>query len=323
MLSPVPGLRLLTVGLLLLAAPALPAAQAQNAGAQTAYQSHYLVFGTEDASGTPRILALDFNRTERGPDRVDYEYKLFVARGGAWSMPVYETWTADPDTTTRFPARGGLDPTLTTDGTIRVTVDRPGLSMEVVPRTPTFPFPTEDAGAARTGHPQFAVEWNDATYDGPGVYEWIRSGRSTGAGEEAPAAERQLDEDATFGLYDWIVLYDDEGRLWHVSQGTLSSDFAYQTATDALPAETNDVLVRWTATSFDERGQQHSPTAWLVDVPDWGMRVKLQKQGEHRGHGERRADGTHPIYVQASGTGPGIVQGEEHQFFGMIEHIRD
>ena len=35
------------------------------ATAPPAYTSHYLVFGTRDASGTPCMLAVDFNRTER------------------------------------------------------------------------------------------------------------------------------------------------------------------------------------------------------------------------------------------------------------------
>jgi hypothetical protein len=83
------------------------------------------------------------------------------------------------------------------------------------------------------------------------------------------------------------------------------------------------VFVCWTATEYDETGRQHRPTAWLVDVPTWSMRVQLDKRGEHRGHGDRRDDGTRPIYVQASVEGRGIVRGEEHRFFGMVEHIRD
>jgi len=316
---------LLLAGLLVIGGSAPLLAVAQPTAPQSAYQSHYLVFGTQDASGTPRILAIDFNRTERGPDRVDYEYKLFVARGADWSMPIYETWTAEPDTTPRFPARGGLAPTLTEDGTVRVEVDLPDLSITVVPQSPRFSFSTGDGETSRTGHPQFAVDWNGTTYEGRGVYEWIRSAPTTEPEDrEADAeAERRLDENATFGLYDWIVLYDDEGRLWHVSQGSLSDDFGYQAATDALPAQTRDVWVQWTATAYDDTADQHSPTAWLVDVPDWGLRVKLKKQGEHRGHGAPQADGTRPIYVQASASGPGIVQGEKHQFFGMVEHIRD
>ena len=87
------------------------------ATAPPAYTSHYLVFGTRDASGTPRMLAVDFNRTERGDGQVAYECKLFVGHGTDWSMPVYETWTTSPDAEIpRFPARGSLDPTLTNDG---------------------------------------------------------------------------------------------------------------------------------------------------------------------------------------------------------------
>ncbi|MFB6232050.1 MAG: hypothetical protein ABEL04_12940 [Salinibacter sp.] len=315
---------LLLVGLLAVGGSTSPAIDAP-AAPQSAYQSHYLVFGTQDASGTPRILAIDLNRTERGPNRVDYEYKLFVARGGDWSMPIYETWTADPDTTPRLPTRSGLAPTLTEDGHVRVEINLPDLSLTVVPQSPRFSFSTGDGNASRTGHTQFVVEWNGTTYEGPGVYEWIRSAPTTEPEDtEANAeAERRLDETASFGLYDWIVLYDDEGRLWHVSQGSLTNDFGYQTATEVLPAQTRDVLVRWLATAYDDKADQHSPTTWLVDVPDWGLRVRLEKQGEHRGHGQPRADGTRPIYVQASVTGRGIVRGEEHQFFGMVEHIRD
>lgn len=315
---------LLITGLLVVIG-AVPLVGTAPSTSQGTYQSHYLVFGTQDASGTPRILAIDFNRTERGPNRVDYEYKLFVARGDDWSMPVYETWTADPDTTPRLPARGGLVPTLTEDGYVQVEVDLPDLSVTVVPQSPRFSFSTREGEASRTGHPQFSVEWNGASYEGPGVYEWIRADATTESEDtEADAeAERQLEESATFGLYDWIVLYDDEGRLWHVSQGSLTNDFGYQAATEALPAQTRDVFVQWGATAYDDKANQHSPATWLVDVPDWKLRVKLEKQGEHRGHGAPRPDGTRPVYVQASVTGRGIIQGEEHQFFGMVEHIRD
>lgn len=287
-----------------------------------AYTSHYLVFGTRDASGTPRLLAIDFNRTRHGADRVSYEYKLFVAQGGDWSMPVYETWEQAPSEAS-FPARGGLTPVLGRDGTLRaVRVKRGDLRLEVRPDESSFPFPTNAPESDnRTGHPTFTVAWNGTTYEGPGVYEWIESDGAT-AGEN-PERERQLDDDATFGLYDWIVLYDERGRLWHVSQGTLTSDFAYQQAVPSLPSQTRDVMVRWTATTPDSLAGLHTPRRWLVDVPAWEMRVSLRKTGEHRGHGGERADGTRPIYVQATAVGPGIVQGEEQQFFGMVEHIRD
>lgn len=201
----------------------------------------------------------------------------------------------------------------------------PGLSLTVVPQSPRFSFSTENGGASRTAHPQVSVNWNDTTYEGPAVYEWIRSDAGTESEDTESDAEanRQVDEDATFGLYDWIVLYDNEGRLWHVSQGSLTNDFGYQAAKETLPPQTRDVLVQWLATTYDDTAAQHSPTRWLVDVPDWELRVKLEKLGEHRGHGGPRADGTRPIYIQASVTGRGIVQGEEHQFFGMVEHIRD
>ena len=187
-----------------------------------------------------------------------------------------------------------------------------------------FPFPRDEENSTnRTGHPEFVVRWNGETYRGPGVYERIRPGASGASAEATAERKRQLDADASFGLYDWIVLYDDEGRLWHVSQGTLTADFAYQQATEALPTQTRDVLVRWTATAHDETAQQHRPTAWLVDVPAWSLRVRLQRQGEHRGHGSPRDDGPRPIYVQAGVEGRGLIQGKEHRFFGMVELIRD
>lgn len=288
------------------------------------YTSHYLVFGTHEAPESPRILAIDFNRTVQSPDRVAYEYKLFVSCDQEWSMPVYETWTVDPEHTERFPTRAGLAPTIKEDGSIEIEVDRSGLALQVETAPSSFPFPSEQtSGPDGTGHPHVTVEWNGTTYEGPGVYEWIRSNPSAGDNDGDGERERQLDDKETFGLYDWIVLYDDEGRLWHVSQGTLTGDFGYQHGVEHLPAETDDVLVRWLATEYDETGRQHSPTAWLVDVPAWDMRVRLKKEGEHRGHGDSRADGTRPIYVQASAEGPGLVHGEEHQFFGMVEHIRD
>lgn len=293
-------------------------------GVGPSYESHYVVFGVPAASGGPRLLAVDLNRTVRGPDRVGYEYKLFVSRGHDWSMPVYETWTVDPEQSDPFPPRAGLTPTISENGRIEIVVNRSEHTLHLTTALSSFPFPEEASSSpGGTGHPHVTVEWNGTTHEGPGVYEWIRSDRSGDRAEDDPERERQLDEDATFGLYDWIVLYDEEGRLWHVSQGTLARDFAYQAVSDDLPAETDDVLVRWLATEYDETGRQHSPTAWLVDVPAWDMRVRLEKKGEHRGHGDEQDDGTRPIYVQASAEGPGLVDGEKHQFFGMVEHIRD
>jgi hypothetical protein len=294
---------------------------AGDASMQSRYESHYLVFGTRGASGAPRLLAIDFNRTTHGPDRVAYEYKLFVGRGGEWSMPVYETWEATPDGGA-FPARGGLCPLVAEDGSLqRVQVDVPDLSLEIEPGESSFPFPEDAAGDGGTGHPNMTVTWNGTTYEGPGVYEWISAGGDDAS--ETPERTRQLDDTATFGLYDYIVLYDDSGRLWHISQGTLTPDFAYQNAVPALPAETDDVLVRWLATEPDPTARMHSPTRWLVDVPAWRMCVRLRKTGEHRGHGPVRPDSTRPIYVQAGVQGRGLIRGEEHRFFGMVEHIRD
>ncbi len=289
---------------------------------QTGYESHYLVFGARAASGTPRLLAIDFNRTTHESGRVTYEYKLFVARGGEWSMPVYETWESTSDPDVQFPARGGLRPVLTDEGILRrVKAELSNLSLEVVPEASSFSFPEDAASEEGTGHPHMTVTWNGTTYEGPGVYEWI----SSGSGDDLtnPERERQLDETASFGLYDWIVLYDDRGHLWHISQGTLSPDFAYQNGSSALPTETDDVLIRWLATEPDPKAHMHSPTRWLVDVPAWQMRVRLRKTGEHRGHGSMRADSTRPIYVQASVQGRGLIRGEDRRFFGMVEHIRD
>ena len=203
--------------------PAPGSAADHAATAASGYTPHYLVFGTRDASGTPRMLALDFNRTERDDGSVAYKSKLFVGRGADWSMPVYETRTTALDAEApRFPARGSLDPTLTNDGILHVT-----------------------------------------------------------------------------------------------------ADFAYQQATEALPPRTRNVLVRWTATAHDETAQQHRSTAWLVDVLAWEMRVQLRRRSEHRGHGSPRDDGTRPIYVQAGVEGRGLIRGEAHRVFGMVEHIRE
>lgn len=250
-----------------------------KAGGQHTYESHYLVFGTRDDSGTSRLLALDLNRTVHGPHRVAYEYKLFVAHGGDWSMPVYETWQVDPSQSPRFPSQGGLAPSLSKEGVLqRVRADLPDRSLVIRPKNPTFPFPkNRRAAASRTDHPEFAVQWNGTTYEGPGVYEWIQSGPSLS--RTSPEEKRQLDSAATFGLYDWMVLYDEKGRLWQISQGTLTPDFAYQQATEQLPAETHDVHVQWVATQYDAKAEMHSPTQWLVDVPAWGFRVRLRKKG--------------------------------------------
>jgi len=130
-------------------------------------------------------------------------------------MPVYETWTASPDAEApRFPARGGLRPTLTDDDILHVTADLPDLALEVRPQPSAFPFPRDDENSTnRTGHSEFVVQWNGTTYRGPGVYERIRPGASGASAEATAERERQLDADATFGLYDWIVLYDEQGRL--------------------------------------------------------------------------------------------------------------
>ena len=317
---------LLVVGVgLMIGGPDLEAAEgpAGRFEAQPpAYQSHYLVFGTRDASGTARLLAIDFNRMQEGPDRVSYEYKLFVAEGGDWSMPVYETWEASPSEDP-FPSRGGLTPVRGEDGTLRAVRARASdLRLEVRPGESAFPFPTDAPESGnRTGHPTFRVTWNGTTYEGPGVYEWIETDAAPDPNH--PKRDRQLNDEATFGLYDWIVLYDEQGRLWHVSQGTVTSNFAYQQAVSSLPSQTRDVTVRWTATTPDSLAGLHTPHRWLVDVPAWELRVALRKAGEHRGHGDERADGTRPIYVQATAAGPGIVQGEAQPVFGLVEHIRD
>jgi len=64
-----PGLLLVLLGGTALAFSRLdpsPGPTADSAAtAPSSYTSHYLVFGTRDASGTPCMLAVDFNRTER------------------------------------------------------------------------------------------------------------------------------------------------------------------------------------------------------------------------------------------------------------------
>jgi hypothetical protein len=313
--------------LLLLALLASPAcAQPSDVKQRHAYDSRYLVFGTH-TEAAPRLLAIDLNRTRRSADRVTYEYKLFTATGGDWTLRVYDQWDADPDTTARFPAHDGLRPIVTEEGHLQVEATLSDLSLRVRMASPVFAFTTEGSrfGTIQTAHPQYTVTWNGTTYEGRGVYEWVRGTDSNGKGttEERAEARRQIDDEATFGQYDWLVLYDESGRLWHVSQGTLTQDFAYQRAVEDRPASTNDVLVRWLATAYDSTAQVPSPTHWLVDVPAWTMRMRLRSTGEHRGHGPQRSDGTRPVYVLGTVEGEGILLGEQTEVFGLVELIQD
>ncbi|NBC17877.1 MAG: hypothetical protein GVY18_11250 [Bacteroidetes bacterium] len=316
---------LILAGLLLLPAPSR--AQGNDVKSQRPYDSRYLVFGTRDADDTPRWVVLDFNRTEREPDRVTYEYKVFTARGGDWTLHRYEQWDADPTGAPRFPARRGVRPTLASSERMDVAVDLPDLRLRVTMAPPAFSFVAEKEalGTIRTAHVPVTVEWDGTTYRGTGVYEWVIYDQSPARAnaEEAAEAQRQLDDEAFFGLYDWIVLYDAQGRLWQVSQGTLTEDFAYQGVTSTLPGVTHDVLVRWLATAYDATARQHSPTDWLVDVPDWGMRVRLTRQGEHRGHGPPQRDGTRPAYALVSTTGEGIVEDTRQPVMALVELIQD
>jgi len=317
--------------LLLLAAmllmPAPTRGQGNDVKSRSPYDSRYLVFGTRDVDGTPRWAVLDFNRTVRGPSRVTYEYKVFTAREGAWTLHHYETWDADPAGAPRFPSRRGVQPALSKGERMAVTVDLPDLRLRVTMAAPDFSFVAEKEalGTIRTAHVRFEVTWDGTTYEGPGVYEWVIYDQSASRSnaEEAAEAQRQLDDDAFFGRYDWIVLYDDQGRLWQVSQGTLTEDFAYQGVTGDLPGVTHDVLVRWLVTAYDSTAAQHSPTHWLVDVPAWAMRVRLTRRGEHRGHGDRQADGTRPVYALVSADGAGIVQGMRQPFMALVELIQN
>lgn len=315
------------VGLLFLCGGGGARGQATDGTGKAAYDSRYLVFGTQDATGTPRIVAIDLNRTTQKDGRVTYEYKVFAAVGGDWRLPVYEQWTVDPDTTDLFPARKGVHPRVDGNQRLRVTVEAVDLALEVTMEPPTFAFSSTESrfGTIRTAHPRLTVTWNGTAYDGPGVYEWVQSKAEASSPPEGARAEleRRLDENATFGVYDWMVLYDDTGRLWHVSQGTLTPDFGYQQGAPDRPAATDDVFVRWLATRRDTTAGMHRPTRWLVDVPPWEMRVRLQQVGEHRGHGPMQPDGTRPIYVQATVTGTGRILGKEQEVFGMVELIRD
>lgn len=200
-------------------------------------------------------------------------------------MLVYETWMTAPYTEApRFPPGGGLTPTMTDDGVFHVPAELPDLTLEVRPEPSAFPFPRDDEkNTNRTGHPEFVVRWNGETHRGTGVHEQIQPGGTGTSPEAAAERARQLEADASLGLHDCVVLYDEKGRLWHMSQGTLTADFAYQHATEVLPAQSRDVLVRWTATAYDETARQHRPTAWLVDVPAWTMRVRVHRWGEHLG----------------------------------------
>jgi len=203
-------------------------AQPSDVKQRHAYDSRYLVFGARDATGTPRLLAIDLNRTRRHANHVTYEYKPFTATGGDWTLHLYDQWDVDPDTVDRFPARKGLRPLVMDDGRLQIEATLADLSLQVRMAPLTFAFTTEGSrfGTIRTAHPRSTITWNGTTYERRGVYEWVRgTGRSqTGTDEEQAEARRQIDDNATFGQYNWLVLYDESGRLWHVSQGALTQD---------------------------------------------------------------------------------------------------
>lgn len=153
--------------LIVLVGPVSVQGQASAVKRDAEYDSRYLVFGTQDATNTPRIVAIDVNRIRRGADRVTYEYKVFAAVGGDWTLHAYEKWDVDPDTTPLFPARKGVRPALDTDQSFRVEVDRADLALQVEMEAPTFAFSSSDSrfGIVRTARPRLTVTWNGTVHD--------------------------------------------------------------------------------------------------------------------------------------------------------------
>jgi hypothetical protein len=169
-------------------------AQPSDVKQRHAYDSRYLVFGARDATGTPRLLAIDLNRTRRHANHVTYEYKPFTATGGDWTLHLYDQWDVDPDTVDRFPARKGLRPFVMDDGRLQIEATLADLSLQVRMAPLTFAFTTEGSrfGTIRTAHPRSTITWNGTTYERRGVYEWVRgNGNGRGASRGPPPDRRQ------------------------------------------------------------------------------------------------------------------------------------
>lgn len=319
--------RLLATALLLPLA-ALPA-QDSTIKKNLPYESHYLVFGDRAANQSPVILALDFNRTDAPNGTSTYEYKGWQAVGPAWTMFLYRVWTAPtPAPGAPWPTADGVQPEVRPDGTLRITVAQPDrqFTLATVPASAAFATEKDRLGAIRTTHP--ATTWSRPGQPDrirPAVYEQVIYDQSPGRAnaEEAGERHRSLDTESFFGDYDWIVLWDESGRLWQVSAGPLTEDFAYHLAAPDEAAVQHDVTIRWQRTVPDEFARWHAPAAWLVDVPAWDLRARLELTGEHRGHGPARSDGRRPIYAQIGVNGEASIAGVRQRVFGMVELIRD
>lgn len=311
------------------------AARAESAPAPPWYDSRYVVFVFRDDASDSRVLAVDFNKSLHPVKRsAILEYKLWLSRGGEWPMYLYELW--EEPYLDGFPAKGGLTLHVQDTQALQVTYESDRLEFKLTTEAPQVFFGVSDpdvAGPMKTAHVPATLELEGKTYQGTAAYEWITiaqnrdQARPQGQGQPAAPKDhkraRALEPDSRFGLYDWIVLADDRGELWHVSAGTLTDDFGYHLDSDGQKQETDDVSIRWLKTRPDQTARQETPEAWLVDVPAWSVRIKLRLLGEHRGHGTPKRNGTRPIYRQIGVEGEGIVRGERRRFHGMVELIQD
>ncbi len=312
------------VGLMSLAAATSPA-QETGVKRQHRYESRYLVFGFRDQSRRPGIVAMDFNKTFLGGGQATYEYKGWLGHGTDWRMFLYKEWKA-AEGPEAWPSMDGARIFLAGDGAMDVRVDQSAVKLSIRTEPPRFLFrEAEESGLVETAHPRIELELAGERFAGRGVYEWVHSDPSRARENPAEAARRRrrLDEGSSFGLYDWIVLYDETGELWQVSQGTQTEAFGYHLDSDIKPRVTHEVLVLWLKTRPDATAKREAPEEWLVDVPAWNFRARLGRVGEHRGHGPPGRGGQRPVYAQIGVQGEGIIDGERRSFFGMIELIED
>jgi hypothetical protein len=283
------------------------------------YDSRYVVFGFRDDEGEPNLVAFDFNRALL-KGKVLYEYKGWVARGKQWQMFLYKEWEGKEESEV-LPSVEHLHVQTSANGALEVRVDQPMLDLRLTVEPPRFLFSkgSKKTCAIQTAFPDVELHLQDKAHKGNAVYEFVNCKRSR---SNAMSAEKTKTE-SVFGLFDWILLYDDKGEIWLVSQGTETEDFAYRMMTDGSSAETDKVLIQWLKTRPDTVANQESPERWLVDLPVWNAWIQLEKLGEHRGHGSMTSRGIRPVYAQVSVEGTGKVGGQERRFFGMVELIQD
>lgn len=322
------------------AATAIPSAaeEAPSFVDAAAYESHYFVAGFRGDDGTPVVVAADFNRSAQADGGASVEYKLFVAEGANWSLPVYEqlNLSGKEAATPGLPALPGVRPHLAPDGSFTLAVNLPGTRVNLEVAAPSYPFGSHKhaLGTVHTDHSRGRLHVNGREAEVLVVHELVRFATPQRVAghvnqEEAGEANRRLGHDGMFGLYDWIVLYDDQGRLYHLSSGTQTEDFAYR-LTDAGPEPAEAFAdpfpappqVRWLKTRPVPDGPD-TPLAWQVDVPAWGFRAQLVTTGEHGGRGEPDPSGFRAVYRQVGVSGVGVVDGEAVRLHGMVEHIAE